>query len=91
MCLSSFLVCLLTCLPLCLSVCTPVCLSVCGSVSTYKPSDERCMDRRLWPTQKSFDERAKHLYYCQQHNNPVSQLLSYLLSHARLLMENVIR
>jgi len=71
-------------------------VSVCVFGSTYKPSDEQCMDRRLWPTQKSFDERGKHLYYCQQHNNPVSQQLSYLLTYphlialetARLLMKN---
>jgi len=42
------------------------------------------MDRRLWPTQKSIDERAKHLYYSQQHQNPVSHphnaLPTYLLT-----------
>ena len=56
---------------------------VCLFVSTYKPSDEQCMDRRLWPTQKSIDERAKHLYYCQQHQHPVShqRLLTSLVSY----------
>ena len=58
--------------------CRTVCVSVCVCSSTYKPSDDQCMDRRLWPTQKSLDERAKHLYYCQQHQNAVS---SYLLTH----------
>ena len=36
--------------------------------SAYKPSSDKCIDRRLWPTQKTADERAKHMYYCQKYN-----------------------
>ena len=34
------------------------------------------IDRRLWPSQMSPDERAKHAYYCQRQQDEVSSLIN---------------
>lgn len=38
----------------------------------YGPSNELCMDHRLWPSVVPSDERLKHAFYCQRHNDDVS-------------------
>ena len=50
---------------------------LCTCFSLCKPSNDKCIDKRLWPPQKTTDERAKHTFYCQKHGDVVS--LSVLL------------
>ena len=37
----------------------------------YVIPPEICMDKRLWPTTVSPDERVKHAYYTQRHSDEV--------------------
>ncbi len=37
----------------------------------YHPSSTMCLDRRLYPTQLSPDEKSKHTYYYQRHTDEV--------------------
>jgi tubulin polyglutamylase TTLL4 len=58
--------------------------------SVYEPSDELCIDRRLWPSQKTPDQRAKHLYYCQRHLESAETILDILTpDDIRILIESV--
>lgn len=37
--------------------------------SSYRPPNDFCMDKRLFTQQMAPDERAKHAYYCQRHQD----------------------
>lgn len=43
--------------------------------SSYYPPNDVCMDKRLFTSILSPDERAKHAYYCQRHQDEVCQNL----------------
>lgn len=41
------------------------------SFSSYYPPNDVCMDKRLFTSILAPDERAKHAYYCQRHQDEV--------------------
>lgn len=43
--------------------------------SSYYPPNDVCMDKRLFTSILAPDERAKHAYYCQRHQDEVCQNL----------------
>ncbi|XP_059161722.1 uncharacterized protein LOC131944866 isoform X2 [Physella acuta] len=43
--------------------------NVSSDSSGYNPPNKFCMDKRLFTTQLSPDERAKHAYFCQKHQD----------------------
>ena len=40
--------------------------------SSYLPPNDTCMDKRLFTAILAPDERAKHAYYCQRHQDEVT-------------------
>ncbi|CAH1789660.1 unnamed protein product [Owenia fusiformis] len=58
----------------------------------YIPSNELCIDKRLWSQQLSPDERAKHAYFCQkwQDENALPEILRTLTpDDIRILVETI--
>ncbi|KAK3102681.1 hypothetical protein FSP39_013107 [Pinctada imbricata] len=60
--------------------------------STYIPPNDYCLDKRLYTQQLSPDERAKHAYYCQRHQD--DQIIQTILDtltpdDIRILTESI--
>lgn len=43
-----------------------------GDFSAHRPLNKYCMDKRLFTNQLSPDERAKHAYFCQKHQDELA-------------------
>ncbi|XP_052804936.1 tubulin monoglutamylase TTLL4-like isoform X2 [Mya arenaria] len=61
-------------------------------LSSYVPPNDVCIDKRLFSQQLSADERAKHAYYCQRHQDEqVQQSILDILTpdDVRFLTESI--
>ncbi|XP_074659233.1 uncharacterized protein LOC141911990 isoform X2 [Tubulanus polymorphus] len=58
-----------------------------GDTSKNSIPAELCTDKRLWSTNLSPDERAKHAYYCQRHNDELTLLDTLTPDDIRMLIE----
>ena len=47
--------------------------------SSYLPPNDTCMDKRLFTAILAPDERAKHAYYCQRHQDEVTPTVIHWL------------
>ncbi|RUS86303.1 hypothetical protein EGW08_005947, partial [Elysia chlorotica] len=55
-----------------------------GDFSAHRPLNKYCMDKRLFTNQLSPDERAKHAYFCQKHQDELA--VYEVLKKPRLLL-----
>ena len=51
----------------------------------YVPPNDHCIDKRLFTQQLSPDERAKHAYYSQRHQDEVKNGFSERLTNSQKL------